>query len=281
MFVTEALVSPTSQYYIYSPTQEGQKALLYPLCLGSFSYLPGYSLHRSSYDSFLIMHIKKGSCTLHTPSGYKMLAAGQSVLINCYKPHGYSSRCGWDADWLHFDGTGALEYYNYLCSLSLSDAPVVNAPPVGMDRLLADFSSGDVNSEAAMSMLITGMLSVFISGNSHPDIQATAEPDRSVSAVTSYINSNFTKELRVEQLADMVHLSKYYFIRLFKSRTGYTPHEYLIKVRISHAQYLLKNTALTVKEICFASGFAGESRFCTCFLNSVGMTPSEYRCGET
>lgn len=277
MFVTEALVSPTSQYYIYSPTQEGQKSLLYPLCLGSFSYLPGYSLHRSSYDSFLIMYVKKGACTLHTPSGNRVLDAGQSVLINCYKPHGYSSNCGWDADWLHFDGAGALEYYNYLCTIGSSDAPVVNAAPVGMDKLLAGFNSGNVINEAAMSMLINGMLSTFTVDNCHADIAEAHEPDNAVSVVTSYINSNFSKELSVEQLADMAHLSKYYFIRLFKSHTGYTPHEYLVKVRLSHAQYLLKNTALTIKEICFASGFTGESRFCTCFRDSVGMTPSEYR----
>lgn len=279
MFVNEPLVSPTSQYYIYSPTQEGQKSLLYPLCLGNYSYLPGYSLHRSSYDSFLIMTIKKGSCLLHTASGNRMLDAGQSVLINCYKPHGYSSNCGWDADWLHFDGTGAPEYYNYLSSLSSDDAPVINAIPMGMDRLLRSFDTGNIINEAAMSMIINGILSSFMTDGSRTNIAEVSEPDNTISVVTSYINSNFSKDLSVKHLADMAHLSKYYFIRLFKSHTGYTPHEYLIKTRISHAQYLLKNTALTIKEICFASGFTGESRFCTCFRDSVGMTPSEYRGG--
>lgn len=277
MFVNEPLVSSSSDYYIYSPTQEGQKVFLYPLCIGSYSYLPGYNMHRNSYDSFLIMHIRRGSCLLHTPSGMKALDAGQVVLINCYTPHGYSSDCGWDADWMHFDGTGAHEYYNYLCDINSCDAPVVSTTPTGIRKLLSGFASGNIINEAAMSMIITDLLSVFIDGNKQPELLYTPEPGNTVSVVTGYINSNFTEELNVAQLADMVHLSKYYFIRLFKSRTGYTPHEYLIKVRLSHAQYLLKNTSLTIKEICFASGFASESRFCTCFRNSNGMTPLEYR----
>ena len=55
----EDLVAPASDYFIYSPSRMAQEMLLYPLQCGLFSYLPGYSLTRESFDSFLLMYIQK------------------------------------------------------------------------------------------------------------------------------------------------------------------------------------------------------------------------------
>ena len=270
MFATEHLVDPTSEYYIYTPTAEAVSLFLYPLCLGHFRYLPGYYLKRSSYNSLLILSVTAGSCTLHTPDMDLTVSAGTTILLNCYEAHAYGSTSGWEADWIHIDGAAALKYYEHLCHLTGTSIPVLSHAPSELATLLSTFSKGCVPSEAAISLLLTGMLAEF------GTISTSAEPDV-VSTVTGYIHSHFAEALSVDALAALVHLSRFYFIRLFKQRTGQTPHEYLIATRLNHAKYLLKNTNLTIKEICFASGFADESRFCTCFRNATGMRPSEYR----
>lgn len=62
MHSTESLVSPDSDYYIYTPSAQAQGLFLYPLIVGHFQYLPGYCLRRTSLDSFLVMHIARGGC---------------------------------------------------------------------------------------------------------------------------------------------------------------------------------------------------------------------------
>ena len=60
----EELVAPVSDYFIYSPSRMAQETFLYPLQCGLFSYLPGYSLTRESFDSFLLMYVQKGELDL-------------------------------------------------------------------------------------------------------------------------------------------------------------------------------------------------------------------------
>ena len=50
-----------------------------------------------------------------------------------------------------------------------------------------------------------------------------------------------------------------------------------ISEHLNTARYLLKNTALPVKDICFSTGFSCESIFCTAFKRIEGMTPAQYR----
>ena len=283
MRTSEELVKSTSEYFIYTPTQEAVSSFIYPVCIGHFVYCAGYALNRNSYDSILIMYVRSGSCTVHASGGDVNVASGQTVLINCYEPHGYESNEGWEADWIHVDGAAAIKYYEYLSRIYDSAAPVFCGEPTGLAALIAAFSCGKIPAEASMSMMITGMLADFSRGaedksNDNKDTALSPVNDKdSISAVTSYINSHFTEELSVDALASLASLSRFYFIRLFKKRTGCTPHEYLINTRLNHAKYLLKNTNLTIKEICFASGFADESRFCTCFRDCEGVRPSEYR----
>ena len=64
---------------------------------------------------------------------------------------------------------------------------------------------------------------------------------------------------------------------MFKQETGYTPHEYTVNRRMASARYLLQYTALSVKEICFSTGFSSESVFCNAFKKRHQMTPQQYR----
>ena len=93
----------------------------------------------------------------------------------------------------------------------------------------------------------------------------------------AYINNHLTEILSLNDLASQASLSPFYFSRLFKKETGFSPHEYVILSRINNAKYLLNFPELSIKDVCFKTGFSSESSFCTTFKKSVGMTPSEYR----
>lgn len=83
--------------------------------------------------------------------------------------------------------------------------------------------------------------------------------------------------LSLEQMARQSSLSPYYFSRLFKEETGYTPHQYLVMVRINAAKYYLKSTNLSIKQITQRCGFSSQSNFCAVFRRFTGETPGVYR----
>ncbi len=61
---TELGVSSKSNYYIHSPSIQAKKAFFYPLFVGHFEYAKGYSIKRTSFDSYLIMFVKNGAITV-------------------------------------------------------------------------------------------------------------------------------------------------------------------------------------------------------------------------
>lgn len=95
--------------------------------------------------------------------------------------------------------------------------------------------------------------------------------------VASYMNQHYTENLPIETLSGMCGISKNYFISSFKKVIGETPHNYLIKLRISKARILLETTDESIQEIAAHCGFQKANTFSSLFKSITGITPSEYR----
>jgi AraC-like DNA-binding protein len=80
----------------------------------------------------------------------------------------------------------------------------------------------------------------------------------------------------VQEMADISHVSKYHFLRMFKHAVGLTPHRFQLQNRIRKAQRLIED-GMSLTDIAFATGFCDQSHFIKCFKKTVGITPSEYK----
>ena len=273
----EEYVAPESYYFIYAPSKQALDMFLFPMQCGVFTYLPGYNLTRESFDSFLLMYIQKGELSLTFEGHTRCVKAGSFVFLDCYKLHSYSTTKGWECIWCQFDGITARAYYSSIVSqlgnvFALSDA----YPALGkLTAILNTFCSGDSVREPLLSKYLTDILTEFLlytPANVHSRNYMNMAEE-----IITYINEHFTEDISVEELAKKAGLSQYHFIRTFKKETGFTPHEYIVNTRIFTAKYLLKNSRLSVKDVCFATGFSCESVFCGAFKRHLGLTPVQYR----
>lgn len=274
---SEKEVLEKSDYYVFTASIQATKAFLYPTYVGYFYYEPTYYLHRNSYDSFLIMHIKNGSCIINIDGHTQTVEKNQIVILDCYKPHTYYTHTGWEAEWLHFDGLVAREYFNMITSVSglvitLKDIYLFEKY---LHKIYLLFHENQPVKEALVSQYITNILTELLVSQEKTSI--SSNNSNIIEEITAYINEHFCEDLTLAELAERASLSPYYFTRLFKSETGFTPHEYIIASRINSAKFLLKNTKMSIKEICFNSGFSSESSFCSTFKKREKITPSDYR----
>jgi AraC-like DNA-binding protein len=92
-----------------------------------------------------------------------------------------------------------------------------------------------------------------------------------------HADRSFEGPLTLEEMAAVACLSKYHFLRLFKSTYGLTPMEYVSQRRIERAQDLLRATNLTVTEVCMAVGFSSLGSFSSRFRALVGESPSAFQ----
>ena len=91
-----------------------------------------------------------------------------------------------------------------------------------------------------------------------------------------FMEEHFADKLSVANFAREACLSKFHFIRLFKTYYGYTPHQHLISVRIREARKLLANNE-PVAAVCAQCGFESVPSFTALFKRSTGATPAAFR----
>jgi len=102
-------------------------------------------------------------------------------------------------------------------------------------------------------------------------------PESKLRRVTAYIEANLQRELRLEELAAVTHMSPYHFARLFKRATGVSPHRFVMHRRIDAATALLTESSSSISSIASAVGFRTGSHFATTVRRMTGVTPSAYR----
>lgn len=92
-----------------------------------------------------------------------------------------------------------------------------------------------------------------------------------------YIQENYTRSLRVGEIAEHCHISAVHLSRLFKEQTGDTIVDFIALCRIQKARDMLLHTTATLEEITHAVGFYDLQHFSRTFTHYIGLRPSVYR----
>jgi AraC family transcriptional regulator len=95
--------------------------------------------------------------------------------------------------------------------------------------------------------------------------------------ITDYIESHLADDLKLANLAAIIHLSPYHFAHLFKHTLHVSPHQYLIRRRVERVKYLLETTDWTLEYIALQVGFTSASQLAGHFRRSTGLSPGHYR----
>lgn len=95
--------------------------------------------------------------------------------------------------------------------------------------------------------------------------------------IKRYLDENFRENTSLDQLADMVHINKYYLAHTFQKEYDISPITYLMKRRIAESKHLLSNTDHSLSQIASMLGFSSLSYFSQCFHKAENMSPTAYR----
>lgn len=117
--------------------------------------------------------------------------------------------------------------------------------------------------------------------DSNPEPVLTEKQKRvylpAIESVKSFIAESFTENVSLSQLADVANISPFHFNRLFRQITSFTPHNYLLRVRLLQADLHLCNTDLSVTAIAFSCGFNSLEHFSAAYKCLFGIAPSMRR----
>jgi AraC family transcriptional regulator len=126
------------------------------------------------------------------------------------------------------------------------------------------------------------MLAMRINGQLPPELDVSLVPRGGLTSwrvkrAIAYMRDHLDQDISVQDLAAVVHLSRFHFCRAFRLATGSTPHETLTRLRIDESRRLLASSNQSISEIALPVGFQTPSAFAGCFRKTVGKTPRAYR----
>jgi AraC-like DNA-binding protein len=127
--------------------------------------------------------------------------------------------------------------------------------------------------ESLFLMVLTRVIRQYAASN-----HALPTPGREPNAVKracQYIHDHAAEGITLTEVAESVHLSRYYFLRVFHEAVGMPPHAYLESVRIGKARRLLEK-GLPLNQVAHESGFSDQSHFTNRFKRLIGVTPGQY-----
>lgn len=104
------------------------------------------------------------------------------------------------------------------------------------------------------------------------DVQANR-----VEQVTDIIRHHYHEPIDVSFIAKRLGLHPKYLMQLFKKQVHLSIYQYLLQVRLAHAQHLLLTTDLKILDIALAVGFGSARQFYQGFQRQCGMSPGQFR----
>lgn len=116
-------------------------------------------------------------------------------------------------------------------------------------------------------------------GNDTDQAAGTRSRTFSNAAITrclTYIQENYTRDIGLTELSDLVEMNPAYLSVLFKETVGTSFVKYLTRLRITKAKELLK-AGMKASEVAAAVGYNDAHYFYETFKKNTGKTPSEYR----
>lgn len=206
------------------------------------------------------------------------LNKGEAVLIDCRTPQKYGTLGNhWHHYWLHIDGKGIDVLHNILIGTKFN---IVCLPESSVrscfDPIIRNLEKAHTETVLQDSLLIHQLLNLMVQ-----ECFASVTSDNSVKALilksADYIQAHYASDLDFNKLQKEAHMSRSYYMRMFRRYIGTTPYSYQLSMRITKAKELLELTDDPIHEIAEKLGFSSHASFTVRFTAMASESPQEYR----
>lgn len=208
--------------------------------------------------------------------------SGQILFLPPGIPHSYGNVPGqyWSLLWFHCIGGGLPFFYHQIHLTTKKDRIV---PLTGrtnerlyFERALSILKNAKsliniIEAEATLTELLCEMANIAQQHTGH------LADKHLIESAMKILETTDNYRLSLDELADSFGISKYYFIRLFKRYSDYTPMEYFQRVKLQKACTLLTDSNLSIKKISEFLGYANQYYFSKAFKDMFGLSPSEFK----
>ncbi|MBD5559465.1 MAG: AraC family transcriptional regulator [Clostridia bacterium] len=248
------------------------------------------------HEEFEMVLVSDGTLTASVNGRTYRLGPGTGLFVNTGVLHSYAELEGRDANLTYLlfmpsligGSTGSVFWRKYLDPLvsSLALSAVLLADEPWQQKILSLVGRAAAAHKEALhgyEITVRSLLSeaaMHLSDHAVPDGPVSVrqtEASKAMRQMLSFLQANYTRSVRIEEIAGSAHVSVRSCQRLFRTFTSQSPKQFLLGLRLEKARLMLEDTSLGIPEICADCGFTDQSYFTKLFRERLGATPASYR----
>ncbi len=261
-----------------------QNAILKNLILmqaGCYEHAHGHYIAREYMEEYIMIYCYSGVGHVKIKDDTWKVSSGDIVFCLEKMPHEYYSDKDepWSILWAHFNGESVSEFLGLLeINLTSPTIHVGITPKISsvFHEIFNHLERGyNLYSVIYTSTLLQQIFSTILIIKMNKKINA--EFDITIQKVIEYMNENIKRTLTLEELSKFAGVSKFGFVRRFKSQVGYSPIDYYNRLKIQKACEMLKLTNMNISEISGALGYSNPYYFSNAFKKIIGCSPKDYK----
>lgn len=245
---------------------------------GKVSAAPDYRIVRDRHVGQDVLFCLTGGGTVETLGHRLNIRAGQLVWIANEEPHAHRANPDdpWTLLWFRFDGPNLA----VLRQKIFGDAePLVRIPEelmltVWFDRLFALMRGGGTGLDFRLNQLVGEFLTlVDLAVRGDDQGKLPQQFDQALLAMRADLAQTWDSE----GMSGLMRVSPSQVRRLFRKHLRISPHQWLLRERLTKAQTLIADSGMSIAQVAHVCGFCDVYHFSREFKRSVGTAPGAWR----
>jgi AraC family transcriptional regulator of arabinose operon len=256
---------------------------LYITDIGYYPYARHHFRERPLGSSqFILIYCIDGKGEIRLNETTHQISADHFFIIPAGMQHAYRSdeNNPWSIYWIHFSGNKSGMYSRFACQVLPIERGKTSRINDRIDLFSEIFRNLDrgfsIETLEYINLCLPHLLASFTHLSQFRLIKESGEKDPVAQSINFMLES-LTKKLKLDEIATETSLSASHFSRLFVNRTGHSPIDYFIQLKIQRACRLLDNSKWMIADVAREMGFDDQFYFSRVFRKVMGMSPAEYR----
>lgn len=234
------------------------------------------TLYSHWHESVEVLCFISGEATAHVGSAKLDVKSGDILVVNSNEIHSlYTKGCKYYCLLTdhRFCAENGINVTKLKFNNTFRDEAIYNT----FMKIAEEVSAQD---EYYKTYVKSAALEIFVGlcrRHSIKDAQSSAvenKQNKTIKKALNYIREHFTEDITIDMISEHVGMSKYYFCRLFKERTGDTALSYIHMYRCKYARELIRS-GYNVNESAEKSGYATPYYFSKVYKKYMGVMPSK------
>lgn len=251
---------------------------------GHFRFRPAWRTDRLTPRDHLLIWVRAADMEITVDSDHYTATAGDLVVLAPGVRHSYQPRVanGWEWMWMHFAGSAAPEL-----AARLTGKTAQPVRSLGTDvRLTAGFTELIIAAAAAstegarlrVDSAAYSLIGLMVERLESPDPSSEGS-GVAMASLTTWILDHLDAPVTLSDLVRVSGWSSAQLTRLTRRELGLSPMQYVTRLKMRHAERLLRDSELTVGAVARMIGFDDPLHFSRRFSQLVGRSPSAFRAG--